>query len=635
MKSQTIKAPKVTLLIEDERVPFIRATWSGQKTEAARKLDFELVEPGKDTSYPKKEPEIEDLVQFFINDEEVFRGYIQSKEKETQRRTLNYTALDGAFYLANSEMSVAFLQKTPAEVTRTVCNEVNVACGNLPDGKPYDRVHDGDALYEIIMTGYTLQSMADGNQYMLRMQQGAVDIILQGDYTVPDMLLTTDCITNATYSESGMDAVTRVKSYSDNRQVKNTYILKDPALSGVIQKSYQQEDGDEEKQARAMLQGIKRTASLDGLGRVDCITGNAVIIKEPITGLAGRYFIDGDSHTFEHGMHTMNLDIVFENLMNQFLAGAEKDEVVSNGTGAFVVGDTGSATMYNWLRAQGFSAAAAAGIIANSASETGETFDPRIRQNGVGPGTGLFQWEDGYSGRWNKLTAWASQNGKDPWTIETQMEYMLYEMEVYGMFKSIGGVEGFKQLADPIRACDMFQAEFEMAGVPGMAGRYNHARKYYDMYKNYTQIPRQSSPAGQVGGNFVPYNYQVDPNNRGAWGHCTWYMYNRYKQLTGKSINRMMGNGGEWASYARRNGMSVNRGQPFPGAAMCQQGNSNVFAPGGYGHISFVERVNEDGSVDCTAMWSGDGVLHWEHHGAAEVQQHEFIDVIGWLEANR
>ncbi|MDU7244982.1 MAG: phage tail tip lysozyme [Clostridiales bacterium] len=625
------------LLIEDMDVPFVRCTWSGHKGEAARKLQFELVERGHDQYYPMHPVKLEAMVQLVVEEKEVFRGYVMEISRSAQSRTIQYLAYDGAFYLVNSETSKTYIGVTPQQVTREVCDEVGVAVDQVLEGDPYDRVHDADNIYEIIMTGYTIQSIKDGKQYMLRMDKGAVNIILQGDYTVPDMLLATDCVSDASYTESITDAVTRVKVFDEQRNVQNTYNLEEDNLTGIIQKAVQQEDtGDMETKAKEMLQGIKKTASIDGIGRIDCITGNAVVIKESVTGLAGRYFIDGDSHTFENGKHSMQLDIAFENIMDKHLSGDEKDQAPEGGgTGDFVVGDTGSATMYNWLRAHGFSAAAAAGIIANAASETGETFDPKIRQGGVGPGTGLFQWEDGYSGRWNLLTAWAAQNGKDPWTIDTQMEYMLHEMESYGMFKSVGGVEGFKKLTDPIKACDMFQAEFEKAGSPGMAGRYAHARKYFDMYKQYKQVPRQSSAGGMVGdGNFPAYNRSIDPANGGAWGHCTWYMYNRYYQLTGKSINRMMGNGGQWASYARAAGMPVNRGKPFPGAAMCQAGGM-PYAPGGYGHISFVERVNPDGSVDATGMWSGDGVVHQEHHQPQYVAQYEFIDVMSWLSKNR
>ena len=83
--------------------------------------------------------------------------------------------------------------------------------------------------------------------------------------------------------------------------------------------------------------------------------------------------------------------------------------------------------------------------------------------------------------------------------------------------------------------------------------------------------------------------------------------------------------------------MPVVKGKPFVGAAMCQQRGGYVVPLNGvwYGHISFVEKVNKDGSVVATSMWGGDFIVHTENHRASEVTNHEFIDVMGWLKSHR
>lgn len=103
------------------------------------------------------------------------------------------------------------------------------------------------------------------------------------------------------------------------------------------------------------------------------------------------------------------------------------------------------------------------------------------------------------------------------------------------------------------------------------------------------------------GGDFPP----PDPNhvaslNGGYPGQCTWYVYNRFSQL-GKPIKHSpMGNGGEWAFYAQNYGYSVSRN--------ARAGTAISFPPGvagsspQYGHIAFVEKVNDDGSVLVSEM---------------------------------
>ena len=88
--------------------------------------------------------------------------------------------------------------------------------------------------------------------------------------------------------------------------------------------------------------------------------------------------------------------------------------------------------------------------------------------------------------------------------------------------------------------------------------------------------------------------------NGGYAGQCTWYIYNRFSQL-GKPIKYYpMGNGGEWAGYAQRYGYGVSR-VSRAGTAMCFPSGVGG-ASRNYGHIAFVEKVNEDGSVVVSEM---------------------------------
>lgn len=118
---------------------------------------------------------------------------------------------------------------------------------------------------------------------------------------------------------------------------------------------------------------------------------------------------------------------------------------------------------------------------------------------------------------------------------------------------------------------------------------------------------------GSVDGVSSVYSYDVsdgkfpapDPNhiaalNGGYAGQCTWYVYNRFSQLGMPIKNAPMGNGGEWAIYAQNYGYTVTR-EARPGLAMSippgVAGSSTL-----YGHIAFVEKVNEDGSILVSEM---------------------------------
>lgn len=131
-----------------------------------------------------------------------------------------------------------------------------------------------------------------------------------------------------------------------------------------------------------------------------------------------------------------------------------------------------------------------------------------------------------------------------------------------------------------------------------------------------------------------------DPLNRGGALQCTAHVFNRVYQVTGKSINLVMGNGGEWAAHAASYGMKVNRSHPFPGAAMCMPGEVAVYTAGGsyvnpgrYGHVAFVEKVDDDGNVYTTEWWGSqaNGVIHYEKYTPQEAAKCYYIDVIDYV----
>ncbi|QXJ59724.1 glucosaminidase domain-containing protein [Enterococcus raffinosus] len=86
----------------------------------------------------------------------------------------------------------------------------------------------------------------------------------------------------------------------------------------------------------------------------------------------------------------------------------------------------------------------------------------------------------------------------------------------------------------------------------------------------------------------------VNYNTSGSYpvGQCTWYAFNRVKQL-GKTVDDYMGNGGQWAAKGKVLGYEVSR-KPKAGWLIS-------FKPGvagsdpRYGHVAFVEVVRPEG----------------------------------------
>ena len=131
-----------------------------------------------------------------------------------------------------------------------------------------------------------------------------------------------------------------------------------------------------------------------------------------------------------------------------------------------LTGNTNAEKVFRYLvDKEGFTPEAAAGVIGNLMQESG--VNPQSRQLGGGPGRGIMQWTE--SERWASLSAWASNSGKDPWALETQVEWMIKEMKSYGTYNRIKGVSSYK------KAVEIFEKEMERAGTPNYPRRYQFA----------------------------------------------------------------------------------------------------------------------------------------------------------------
>ncbi|WP_207492783.1 glucosaminidase domain-containing protein [Enterococcus faecalis] len=99
---------------------------------------------------------------------------------------------------------------------------------------------------------------------------------------------------------------------------------------------------------------------------------------------------------------------------------------------------------------------------------------------------------------------------------------------------------------------------------------------------------------------FPAYNGEnYDLLNSYAWGNCTQYVYNRITQL-GKHIDLTMGNGKDWGTTGQARGYEVSR-TPKAGTAVSFPAGV-LGADSVYGHVAFVEKVNQDGSIYISEM---------------------------------
>lgn len=145
--------------------------------------------------------------------------------------------------------------------------------------------------------------------------------------------------------------------------------------------------------------------------------------------------------------------------------------------------------VFNKLKEHGLSSIAAVGIVANLKAES--KLDPTTKQIWkykptikYGPGRGLAQWERG--GRFDtdriNLVKFAKKQGTDWTDLDTQIDFIAYEMAVHPEYKRVKAM--LNKAKTPEEATNIFLKKYEKAGIPHAEKRLEYAKVIADKYLN-------------------------------------------------------------------------------------------------------------------------------------------------------
>lgn len=128
-----------------------------------------------------------------------------------------------------------------------------------------------------------------------------------------------------------------------------------------------------------------------------------------------------------------------------------------------------------------------------------------------------------------------------------------------------------------------------------------------------TNTPSDNTPPSQSGSN-QSFNHQ----NLYDWGQCTYYVFDRRAQA-GSAISTYWGDAKYWAGAAQADGFRVDN-TPAVGSIMQS-------SAGQYGHVSYVESINADGSllVSETNYNTPPGVTDYRTIPASQVYSYSYI----------
>ena len=305
------------------------ATWSGDKEQAARKLEFTLIQDDRDPNIPVIELANGNLVYGGDNDgKAVFIGKIYNLEKDRAKGEVRVTCYDHLYILNKSKTSKKYSNALPEDIAVEICGEMGIKTGNIAKtGVQVSFLANGKSGYQIIQGAYTEAHKKNQKNYQCIMNGEVLDVIEKGTLIEGYALDSSANMTDSIYKESIENIVNQVLVVDDSGNGTDT--IKDEESQSeygiAIQAVYKLEkDKDVAEEAADLFKKPDREGNVTALGDYRVISGYSIAIKDAL--FTGSFWIKSDVHTFKGGFHEMKLSLEFENIMDEVEVEHEKPQ---------------------------------------------------------------------------------------------------------------------------------------------------------------------------------------------------------------------------------------------------------------------------------------------------------------------
>ena len=305
-------------------------TWSGDYKSCARKIEFSLVQSATDINIPKIDIPLMSMILFYEDNAELFRGFVYEREKSSDN-SISFLCYDYCAKLNDIKVSYNIKNETASSIYNKFLTEYKLNKGDIaPANTKIKKVFLGTTAYDMVMSAYTEEAKKTGKKYMVYTKGDKFYSSEKGNVKLKLAFEEGKNILSSNFKESVSNMVNKVIIVDENGN-KKSEVKNDDWLNtyGLFQEVYKQEENkDANSEAKAMLNGIEQSCSLSGFGDTTCTTGHGVQVKDTNTGLVGLFYIDSDTHTWEGGSYTIDLELNFKNIMNEVSAG--QDEQTEN-----------------------------------------------------------------------------------------------------------------------------------------------------------------------------------------------------------------------------------------------------------------------------------------------------------------
>lgn len=299
-------------------------TWSGSDQETARALSCSVAVPRDGSVEP---PQLEEGagLTFRVQGTPLFTGPLLAATTTTLSAVVDLTALDNGRFLVGNDGWYQFKDTAPEQAAAAVCGDFGIPVAGLaPGGATVSRKFPGVALDKIIRTMYAMAGEQTGKRFLVRFTgAGALEVVEKPSSATVEIQSTMG-VTN-TWDISKLQ--NSVAIYTDTgalvRRVEDQSSI---GLNGRLEHVITQrgdEDAGPEAQAWLEDHGLQQTLTVETLGDIRLISGNAVKLRDTGSGVSGLFWIESDTHTWKNKQYFTKIKLNFRNLADDSAAGSE------------------------------------------------------------------------------------------------------------------------------------------------------------------------------------------------------------------------------------------------------------------------------------------------------------------------
>lgn len=295
--------------------------WGGRKGTLPRYLEVTLLDDDtRGQERIKIDVEKGYTCVFKWKGKEKFRGIIM-KQDNSEKKHLKFKAYDECIYLANSQDSFAYKNKTVAQIFRDCIKRAGLSCGEVVGVNTKlvslmkKNAYFSDCLLEALSKTYKKTK----HRYYIRADGGRVSLLRRKEHITQWVLEVGANVSNYSYSKSIESIKTRFRICSDKGKVvyekKNAKLEKRLGRFIMIETlNEKRNDAHIRKLVNTMMEenGFpKESLSVTTLGIISAVAGGCLFVIIPHLEIKRTFYIDEDKHIFKGENHTMSLTLNF------------------------------------------------------------------------------------------------------------------------------------------------------------------------------------------------------------------------------------------------------------------------------------------------------------------------------------